>query len=33
MAEEKKNTYITLHRNFVKADIEYTDPKLSLIHI
>lgn len=27
MAEEKKNTYITLHRNFVKADIEYTDPK------
>ena len=27
MAEEKKNTYNTLHRNFVKADIEYTDPK------
>lgn len=23
--EEKKNTYITLHKNFVRTDIEYTD--------
>lgn len=22
---EKKNTYITLHKNFVRSDIEYTD--------
>lgn len=27
MAEEKKNTYITLHRNFVRTDIEYLDSK------
>ena len=29
MAEqaEKKNTYISLHKNFVRTDIEYTDPK------
>lgn len=27
MAEEKKNTYITLHKNFVRIDIEYNDPK------
>lgn len=27
MAEEKKNTYITLHKNFVRTDIEYLDPK------
>jgi hypothetical protein len=27
MPSEKKNTYITLHRNFVRTDIEYTDPK------
>lgn len=25
MAEEKKNTYITLHKNFVREGIEYTD--------
>lgn len=25
MPTEKKNTYITLHRNFVRTDIEYTD--------
>lgn len=25
MQTEKKNTYITLHRNFVRTDIEYTD--------
>ena len=22
---EKKNTYLTLHKNFVRTDIEYTD--------
>lgn len=27
MAEEKKNTYITLHKNFVRTDIEYVDPR------
>lgn len=29
MAEqaEKKNTYISLHKNFVRTDIEYTDPR------
>lgn len=27
MPSEKKNTYITLHRNFVRTDIEYTDAK------
>ena len=25
MAEDSKNTYITLHKNFVRTDIEYTD--------
>ena len=25
MPDEKKNTYITLHKNFVRTDIEYTD--------
>lgn len=25
MAEEKKNTYITFHKNFVRSDIEYAD--------
>lgn len=24
---EKKNTYISLHKNFVRTDIEYTDPR------
>lgn len=27
MPTEKKNTYITLHRNFVRTDIEYADAK------
>lgn len=27
MPTEKKNTYITLHRNFVRTDIEYVDAK------
>lgn len=27
MPNEKKNTYITLHKNFVRTDIEYTDAK------
>lgn len=26
-AKEKKNTYITLHKNFVRENIEYTDKK------
>ncbi len=25
MPEKKKNTYLTLHKNFVRTDIEYTD--------
>lgn len=25
--EEKKNTYLTLHKNFVRSDIEYVDHK------
>lgn len=27
MPSEKKNTYITLHRNFVRTDIQYVDSK------
>lgn len=27
MPSEKKNTYITLHKNFVRTDIQYTDSK------
>lgn len=27
MPEEKKNTYITIHKNFVREGIEYTDRK------
>lgn len=27
MANEKKNTYITLHKNFARTDIPYTDKK------
>ncbi|MBF9708265.1 hypothetical protein AB4915_04775 [Bifidobacterium dentium] len=27
MPTEKKNTYITLHKNFVRTDIEYTDAR------
>ena len=34
---EKRNTYLTLHKNFVRTDIECTDrvtgEVLSLIHI
>ncbi len=25
MSEDKKNVYVTLHKNFVRTDIEYTD--------
>ena len=27
MADDKKNIYLNIHKNFVKTDIEYKDPK------